>query len=62
MFLTCDQNRVDNIEMFLGLLSKAYIAKAFLLLTPPVRRLGGHKELGGGRARTADPKLTKNIP
>lgn len=62
VLLTCDQNRVDNTEMFLGLLSRAYTAKAFLLLIPPVRRLGRHKEFGEDRARTADPKLIKNIP
>lgn len=59
VFLTCDQNSVDNREMFLVLLSRV---KAFLLLSPPRRLGGGEKELGRDRARTAHLKLIKNIP
>ena len=42
---------------FLLLLSSAYTVKAFPAphTTPPVSRLGVHKELGGDTAGTADP-------
>ena len=47
---------IDNPGMFWLLLSRAYPEpRAVLLLTPPARRLGGHKELGGDTAGTADP-------
>ena len=56
MFWICAENSVDNTGMFSFLLSSAYTEpRALLLLTPPASRLGGHKELGGDTAGTADP-------
>ena len=54
----CAENSVDNTGMFWLLLSPALPrAKGFSAPhpTPPARRLGGHKELGGDTAGTADP-------
>jgi len=63
MFWICAENSVDNIGMFLLLLSRAYTeSRPFLLLTPPARRLGVHKKLGGDTARTADPSWPKGCP
>lgn len=43
--------------MFSLLLISAFAAsRPFLLLIPPARRLGMHKDLGGDTAVAADPK------
>jgi len=58
MFWICDENSVDNRGMFQLLPSNAHTEpRPFLLLnpTPPARRLGVHKKLGGDTAGTADP-------
>ena len=60
MFWICAENSVDNMGMFPLLLSSAYTkSRPFLLLTPPARRLGVHKKLGGDTAGTADPNCPK---
>ena len=64
MFWICAGNSVDNTERFL-LYRDVFVvaeqclhrAKGFAAshTTPPVSRLGVHKELGGDTAGTADP-------
>lgn len=50
----CAESRVDNVELFLSLLSNAWTAfKAFSALA--VSGLGKHQKLGGDTAEIADP-------
>lgn len=50
MLWYCAENSIDDIGMFLLLLKSIYTGpRPFLLLTPPMRRLGVHKKLGGGQ-------------
>jgi len=49
MFWICDQNSANNIGMFQVSLSSTHTA------TPPARRLGVRRGLGGDTAGTADP-------
>lgn len=50
----------DNTEIFCLLVFKhCSVSKTFLLVTPQVRRLGVHMNVGRVSARTADPKSPK---
>lgn len=54
----CAETGVDNtgtFSLFLGRQSQDFL----LLLTPPVSRLGAHKELGGDTAGTVHPNCPK---
>jgi len=58
MFWICVENRVDNIEILLLLLSNAYTETSpLLLLSPPHQGVGwGYtRGWGGDTAGTADP-------
>lgn len=52
----CAENSDDNSGIYL-ILQCLHRVKAFFApySTPPVRRLGVHKELGGDSAKTAEP-------
>lgn len=58
MFWICAGNGVGNIEIFLANFEQCLQRiKVFYAACadPPAWRLGRHEDLGGGRARTADP-------
>ena len=61
MFWICAGDSVDNTGMFSLLLSSACTKTVpILLLTHPTsEEAGGHKELGGDTAGTADPNWPK---
>ena len=65
MFWICAENRVDNTEMFLLLLSNAYTeSRPFLLLTPhhlTGKEAEGAQGFGRGHSWDSWPQLTKGI-
>jgi len=61
MFWICEENSVDNTEMFLLLLSSAYTDSGpFLLLTPP-HHAEDTQEVGRGHSWDSWPQLTEGI-
>lgn len=63
MFLIFVENRVDNREMFLLLLSSAFVVSMPAPFTaPPVRRLGMHKMLEEIQPGQLTPTDQRDVP
>lgn len=67
VFCICDENSVDNTEMFSLLFSRAHTeafsapARLFLLLTPLVKRLGRDKEWGKTQLGQLTPEMFQTV-